>query len=51
LTDTEGGGWVRGRCYHAHTLLGAGEVKLIFCALRWKEKENIQIQYLIIAFK
>jgi hypothetical protein len=37
----EGGG----RCYHAHTLLGAGEVKLTFWALRWKEKGNIHINY------
>ncbi len=27
------------------TLLGAGEVKLIFWALRWKEKGNIYITY------
>jgi hypothetical protein len=27
-----------GRCYHAPTLLGAGKVKLVFWALRWKEK-------------
>jgi hypothetical protein len=26
-------------------LLGAGEVKLIFWALRWKEKGNIHITY------
>jgi hypothetical protein len=27
-----------GRCYHALTLFGAGEIKLVFWALRWKEK-------------
>ncbi len=44
----EGEGW-EGRAYHAHTLLRTGEGKLIFWALRWKEKENIE--KLIIAFK
>jgi hypothetical protein len=47
VTDSDGGGWVRvggmrtgagGRCYHVPTLHGAGEVKLVFWALRWKEK-------------
>jgi hypothetical protein len=46
----EGGedkGWgLRGRCYHhAPTQLGAGEVKLKFWALIWKEKGNIHIAY------
>jgi hypothetical protein len=27
-----------GRCYYAPMLLAAGEVKLVFWALRWKEK-------------
>jgi hypothetical protein len=47
VTNSDGGGRVRvggmragdgGRCFHAHMLLGAGEVKLVFSALRWKEK-------------
>jgi hypothetical protein len=32
-------------CYHAPSLLGAGEVKLKFWALIWKEKGNIHIAY------
>jgi hypothetical protein len=32
-----------GRFHHAPTLLGAGEFKLIFWALRWKETGNIHI--------
>jgi hypothetical protein len=31
--------------YCAPTLLGAGEVKLIFWTLLWKEKGNIYIAY------
>jgi hypothetical protein len=34
-----------GRCYHIPMLLGAGEVKLVYRALRWKEKGNIHITY------
>jgi hypothetical protein len=34
---TKAGAGEGGRCYHAPMLLGAGEVKLIFWALRWKE--------------
>ncbi len=50
MTDNDGGGRMRvggmragagGRCYHAPMLLGAGEVKLVFWALRWKEKGEL----------
>ncbi len=46
MTDSDGGRRMRvgmragagGRCSHAPTLLGAGELKLVFWDLRWKKK-------------